>query len=281
MQRTIAIVILFIVALVLELARRIRLVSHRTLEAWSQIASIIAVLAAVCLFVWPTDNTQPLSTPVLATPSDTATSQRLPTIQPPTRAPTAPPPTPQFYFRDEFDGSVLSDKWLTSGPPAQIQNGALRLEGSGREYPFIYTAHNPFPTDGGFMMEVRCRYTTVGIWGVGFAAATDVPRRGEDVNLQHRLLGVWQDATTFFRIYSHGLALYSTDKPDTSWHVIGLEHDGGRYAILVDNVPTFSPLAATDKPTILWFGNTAIPGGDGTWPIVEVDYVRVRLASRF
>jgi hypothetical protein len=209
----------------------------------------------------PTDT--PTRTPA-PTPTDTLTPTPIPTD------------TPELYFSEDFSEQALGNSWRVSGPRVGVSNGVLRLEGDDTEYPLVSTVQSPFPERGGFRVDVRFRYATVSNWGAGFAAAEDVPSRGTDVNVQHRFLGVWQDRNELLRMFTHGVTMYAAPEPDTSWHIIELEYKANWYELTLDDIPVYSSQAAIDRPTALWFGNTAEVQGEGTWPVMEVDYVHIR-----
>lgn len=274
--------------------------SRRRIWPWVVVAVLtVAVTGGIFLLtggyqqLFPSDNEPTVvdtaSHPPTSTPESTATLRPAetptPTVTPPP-SPTLTPepvlltraPTTQFYFQDEFDGPNLGGHWSVDGPrdlsQVRIEGGALHLEGGGKAYPLV-SMTNPFPTDRGFTLELRFRYVTVTLLGVGFAAADEVPPRGWDVAVELRFLGVWQDSSKPLRIHSDGDQLWELGTNDTAWHVIKLRYDRNQYELTVDGDLVSSFPRAASRPTTLWFGNTVELETEGMWSVLEVDYIRV------
>ena len=289
---------LAVVALLLFMAWRIRLIASELLNVLAAIGGIVAGLAAVILFVVPATQSLPQLPEPLPTVPPTATlilpTTSLPQFTPastthivvktetevnPIETKVSLGESNQTFqpFISEFNESKLDlALWENVGVPAMVKDGKLKIKGIGENNPLIYTRHNPFPTSGGFSANIAFRYTAGAYWSQIIVIGTEEPALGRQLienDFNQYLICVIQDGQSYnLTIFFQGQKIYIADKLDLASHTLEMQYDG-KYAISLDGNLIYTSPRTTYIPSSIWLGEPRI--APGKWSGLEVDYIRI------
>lgn len=197
---------------------------------------------------------------------------------------------PVVIFEENFDGSLDASKWVANSGMGSVAvgNGTLRMSSSGRRYPYVYSQHNPFPSNGDFQVEFRFRYSQVRTCGVGIIMTSYLVPTGltqiEAANRQKEAeatgvqIGVWQDIANgqqlWFRAGAERKDLRFSGS-NTSWNVMRIKYSGRQYMLYLNDRLTYTSAATSYRPRYVWIGHPADLGRDCQWDTLDVDYIRV------
>ena len=184
-------------------------------------------------------------------------------------------------WQDEFTDRTLS-LWQVdwANGSGTVEDSVLHLKGiPGVTFPLLW-AQLP-PLEGDYAVEVRFRYgaptrhgTTVGICTADYDGTRyhegDTPPPGiEDVLSIHK----YEDA---FRVTLRNRLRWDGSPDDTSWHIVRIEHERGRYELTVDGALIGSAVVEGSTPKSVFLGNPTIQRWSSAWTPLDVDYIRVQ-----
>ena len=198
---------------------------------------------------------------------------------------------------EEFDGQWTDENnWVTlnnalglSFPTGQ---NSLRLSApTGRIFAYTFSK-NPFP-DENITMNIRFKFLPSGLnFGAGILISDNAPitEISEDPN-DYATIKIWPLSNNSFRLMSNlcpeqnpscsGKTIILDVDDDTflDWHNLSVNFDGNsQYHVSLDDQLLFSSVTTTRRPRQIMLGSPAATLGV-TWPIFEVDYVRVTSES--
>jgi pimeloyl-ACP methyl ester carboxylesterase len=198
---------------------------------------------------------------------------------------------------EEFDGQWTDENnWVTlnnalglSFPTGQ---NSLRLSApTGRIFAYTFSK-NPFP-DENITMNIRFKFLPSGLnFGAGILISDNAPitEISEDPN-DYATIKIWPLSNNSFRLMSNlcpeqnpscsGKTIILDVDDDTflDWHNLSVNFDGNsQYHVSLDDQLLFSSVTTTRRPRQIMLGSPEATLGV-TWPIFEVDYVRVTSES--
>lgn len=189
--------------------------------------------------------------------------------------------TPSIYFfEEEFDGEKLdTTKWGHAGPQVTVENGKIQLASNQANFPYVYATQPVFPSQGNFIMEVSFQYTDLTGYGVFFIVDKTRPSFGPGITKEsiiNSFLSFVQDNGPWpLGVYFDGEKRCKKYGRDLEQHKLELRYTG-KYEVLLDNESCYVSLATRDRPSTLWFGNTATVTPD-KWSSLVIDHIRVRV----
>jgi hypothetical protein len=222
---------------------------------------------------------------------------------PQTTAETNSTSSPQNMFLDHFQGDKVNrENWNVqenthmSGLPAfggsvKVANSQITLASTpdGTSFPYITSAHNPFPTEQDFTVEFDLTYTCISDWGTGvWISQKEFGNSDAKVVLQ-----VWADneaswTSTAIRVSLLGTPVYRSQvsgwEPSADTHTFRLKYQDNVYKLFIDQIE-IATASSTIKPDTIGFGHPPsknVPftheraiGNVGGWSSFKIDYIQI------
>ncbi len=199
-------------------------------------------------------------------------------------------------FVDHFEGTNIdTSKWIvqqnlnTSDYPAyggtiEVANSTVCLTSNGSSFPYVYSAKNPFPSDGDFALEFDVTFTRIGNAGSGIWVSRGpfVPNQKE---LGANILQVWADADNGNGIYFLSKQVYKDYVPwnpfgysNTSTLNIRMQFSNGVYSLYL-NGEELASAQSNLRPDTIGFGHPPafrVPeSGSVDWTSFAINSVEV------
>jgi hypothetical protein len=123
-------------------------------------------------------------------------------------------------------------------------------------------------------MEVSLRYAKGGSSETGFIAGKTLPAYGENKKLDHDIIFALWGNPGRSGINLTGREIFSSD--DLLQYTIQVKYINKRYHVILNNKEIYASPETGERPSTLWFGNPTGYRSAGLWPILQIDYIRIK-----